>query len=379
MDDIRMAHVCVDRPLPLPDLERASDIAVDMRPDNRHELEGVEGVELHPQAMALLRGKFWPVGHKIKVGFLGGTKTTQARVFAWTKEWSKYAMLDYVQVDPGDAEVRIAFQSGEGSWSFLGTDILSIKRNQITMNLGWIDDDTSDVEVRRVTLHELGHTNGAAHEHQSPGAGGPEWNLPAVYAFFGGPPNSWSHDEIDAQVVEKLKVSQTQFTAFDPTSIMAYEFNPPLVKVRIPGNTQLSPMDKQFITSIYPGRDGVVVPKPAPPVPVSDLPVVEVGAPGLRAVIPGGPKPAALLLHKAKANDFRISVIVRGTGGHAPIVTLAKSDGDGKKSLILSKDADGAYITNPMVSRPAGDYLLSIYHPLAGHGGYCRVEAKYAA
>jgi serralysin len=384
MDEIRASRVCVDRPLSIPDLERASDIAVDMRPDNRHELEGIEGVELPRPAMARMRGKQHPVGAKLKVGFLDGDRETQDRVFEVAQEWSKYGNLDYVRAEPRDADVRISFRTGEGSWSNVGADIYSIRYPNPTMVLGWINRSTPKVELWRTGLHEFGHTNSYVHEHQSPGAGGLEWLIDPrtgeeyAYAFYGGPPNSWSHDETFQQVIEKYSVTQTQFTAFDAVSIMLYPVGPPLVKFRVEGGNVLSLMDKQFHAASYPGRDGVVVVPPPPPVPVSDLPVVEVGAPGLRAVIPGGPKPARLLLHKAKADDFVINVIVRGTGGHAPIVTLAKSDGDGTKQMKLAKDKDGAYVTEPKVGRPAGDYLLSIYHPLAGHGGFCWVEARHA-
>ena len=69
-----------------------------------------------------------------------------------------------MQASPGTAgDVRISLQ-GEGFWSYLGTDILQVPRNQPTMNLEGFSIDTSDAEYRRVVRHETGHTLGFPHE-----------------------------------------------------------------------------------------------------------------------------------------------------------------------------------------------------------------------
>jgi serralysin len=377
MDSIRMAHVCVDRPLRLPQIQRASAIAADVRSDNRPAfVRELPAHVWHPEEMALLTGKLWPVGKQLSVGFMGGSKATQARVLKQMQQWSQYAAITFAQADPHDAEVRIAFRPGEGSWSYLGTDILSIPRGQETMNLGWIDDSTSDIEVRRVALHEAGHTLAMVHEHESP-AEGIQWNKPAVYAFFSGPPNNWTHDEIDEQIFNKYAETVTQHTVFDPLSIMEYDFAPPLVLVRIPGNTNLSELDKSYIASVYP-LSGTKPPPPPPP--VGDLPVLVVGQPAIRGAIPGHGRPARFTLHKDKAGEFLIDAAIRGSARRAPIVTLSRPDGSDKLKLAMAQSHSdkGIYVTNPTVKAPSGDYLLSIYHPLAGHGGFCRVEAKYA-
>src|SRR6185295_18692300 len=128
------------------------------------------------------------------------------------------------------ADIRISFNADPGSWSAVGTDCLVadfFKPAEPTMNFGWLRDDTDDEEWRRVVVHEFGHAIGAIHEHQNP-RGGIKWNLPAVYAYFSGPPNNWTKEEIDFNVVQKYSINQLNATSFDRSSIMLYSFPPQL-------------------------------------------------------------------------------------------------------------------------------------------------------
>ena len=54
--------------------------------------------------------------------------------------------------------------TGDGYWSYLGTDILQIPKDQPTMCLQDMDTQ-SEAELRRVVRHETGHTLGFPHEH----------------------------------------------------------------------------------------------------------------------------------------------------------------------------------------------------------------------
>lgn len=58
--------------------------------------------------------------------------------------------------------------TGQGSWSYLGTDATRVPKESFTMNLGFVD--------RPTVLHEFGHSLGLIHEHQSPFPGGFEWD-----------------------------------------------------------------------------------------------------------------------------------------------------------------------------------------------------------
>ena len=62
--------------------------------------------------------------------------------------------------------------TGQGSWSYLGTDATRVPKESFTMNLGYVD--------RPTVLHEFGHSLGLIHEHQSPFPGGFEWNREEV-------------------------------------------------------------------------------------------------------------------------------------------------------------------------------------------------------
>ena len=68
------------------------------------------------------------------------------------------------------------------------------------MNFGWIDADSAEEELRSVVLHEFGHALGLIHEHQNPVAG-IYWNREAVIRELSGPPNSWSVEEIEFNVL----------------------------------------------------------------------------------------------------------------------------------------------------------------------------------
>src|ERR1700744_316601 len=72
---------------------------------------------------ALLKAAKWNPGDVITVRFLGGDPELQARVQKVAEEWTAPDManltLDFR--DQGPTDIRIAFQEGNGSWSYLGT------------------------------------------------------------------------------------------------------------------------------------------------------------------------------------------------------------------------------------------------------------------
>ena len=97
------------------------------------------------------------------------------------------------------------------------------------------------------------------HEHQHPRAGIAR-NRAAVIRELSGPPNNWSEAVIQRNVFGLYSESETNFSAFDPKSIMLYFF-PKTWTLDGKGtgvNEALSEIDQTFIASIYPGAASVV-------------------------------------------------------------------------------------------------------------------------
>jgi len=202
---------------------------------------------------ALLLGAKWPSGSQITIRFLDGDAAIQERVKSVARTWTDLTNLRFIWTTRAPTDIRIAFMPGNGSWSYLGTQCRNIPEPKPTMNYGWLTADSSDDEVRRVVLHEFGHAVGLIHEHQSPSGGGIKWNVAAVVADLGGPPNNWDRATIENNMFAKYKdVAATQDV--DATSIMMY----PIPKTwTLDGteaglNTELSENDIAFIKKQYP-------------------------------------------------------------------------------------------------------------------------------
>ena len=128
---------------------------------------------------------------------------------------------------PQDATVRIGFDPGDGSWSYVGRDVLGTRdAGERTMNFGW---PLTTPYGRDTALHEIGHTLGLEHEHQNPFAG-IVWDEQAVKSYFRGPPNSWNDGQIAHNILDKISVKAVKGSEWDPDSVMEYEFEPGLVK-----------------------------------------------------------------------------------------------------------------------------------------------------
>jgi hypothetical protein len=224
-------HLCVDRIAPLsPSI---------LLPDGR---------------LAGLRAKIWPAHQRVlHVRFLEGNPRLHQRIKRIASQWMEYADIHFVFDNAADAAIRISFARG-ASWSYLGTDALdpSLAPDAPTMNFGWLTPATAHDEVQRVVLHEFGHALGIVHEHQSPAAAIP-WNREAVYAYFAGPPNYWSPEQIDFNIFQRYQHEHTNSSEFDPASIMLYPIPPEFTdgKLSIGWNRTLSATDCDFVGRLY--------------------------------------------------------------------------------------------------------------------------------
>ena len=157
--------------------------------------------------------------------------------------------------DDKDAQIRISFKQ-DGSWAFLGKDSLAIPDSEPNVNFGWLTGKSSREEVEMVVIHEFGHVLGLQHEHSNP-ASTLEWDRPAVYKLFAGPPNFWSRDIVDQHVFAIWPPAYFPIhKVFDRESIMMYEMPADYFvdKNAITRNSQLSALDKQFVAAFYPLR-----------------------------------------------------------------------------------------------------------------------------
>jgi Astacin (Peptidase family M12A) len=124
-----------------------------------------------------------------------------------------------------DAQVRIGFMQGDGSWSYIGRDILGQGPGQRTMNFGW---DLTQPKGKDTALHEIGHTIGFPHEHQNPKSG-IVWNEPAVYADLAGKPNFWKQEKTFDNIIRKLDPNDVDGSEWDKDSVMHYPFKHGLI------------------------------------------------------------------------------------------------------------------------------------------------------
>jgi hypothetical protein len=197
---------------------------------------------------------FWKPGTLLHVKFLHGEPWIQQKVAAYANEWTRYANLSFVFDNHPQAQIRIAFLDN-GSWSAVGLMALDRQRYPLerpTMNFGWLSADLPEDAFAHVVLHEFGHALGMLHEHQGP-ATGVRWNTQAVIDDLAG---VWTREQIDSQIFQRYAGPETQFTAFDPESIMLYWIPAHWTSdgQAFPQQTRLSQADKAFMRSCYPGR-----------------------------------------------------------------------------------------------------------------------------
>src|SRR5436305_14564503 len=132
--------------------------------------------------------------------------------------WSQYANINFSFTNADSANIRIAVDNDGTSWSYIGTGNLSVSQDKPTMNFGWFNDTTPDMEFSRVVVHEFGHALGCIHEQASPAAHIP-WNKPVVYAWYL-EPLGWNQAQVDSQVFAVVPQQGTWETLFDRFSIM---------------------------------------------------------------------------------------------------------------------------------------------------------------
>jgi hypothetical protein len=349
-------RACIDRVPPAEKLIEAAELAVKENPANVPIVHVHPGMGVAPptrQELAGITGKKWQNGKRLRARFLDGTQSVQQRVEEHAKRWSDHANITVDFVTDDDAEIRISFEQ-EGSWSYIGTTALVIDKAEPTMNFGWLEEDTPDEEYERVVVHEFGHALFCIHEHQNPSTNIP-WDKDAVYAYYMGPPNFWTKEQVDQNLFARYSTDITQFTDFDPKSIMLYpvpnEFT--IGDFEVGFNTTLSDTDKSFIATVYP----------------KDEPEVE-------ELVVDGPAVEASINGHGEIDRFRFEVF---SGAKHVIETEGATDvvmallGPDDPTLLVGQDDDSGKGSNAKIEAALepGAYEVRVRHFLpTGSGNY---------
>lgn len=249
---------CTPKHLPSAMLEHAADHAININPINRPPVERLSRLlpagTVNKGFLAVLTAKRWKTnGVRLTVGFLDDPPADlRARIISHMNAWDRTAKVQFTET-AGDAQVRIARVAGDGYWSYLGTDVLLIEKDQPTMNLEGFTMQTRDSEFHRVVRHETGHTLGFPHEHMRGELVERIDREKAIEYYMAS--QGWSREEVIAQVLTPIENGSLLGTSrADSNSIMCYQIPGALTVDGEPiaGGLDIDDLDYGFAAICYP-------------------------------------------------------------------------------------------------------------------------------
>ena len=315
-----------------------------------------------PDGSEQFRGpKAWMNGTTLSYYFFRDPAVNEANVDIVRRaiqEWQSLEIgLDFKEVTTLDnAQLRIGFNPGDGSWSYVGRDAENIPADQRTMNFGW--DLTANGGLNTV-LHEFGHVLGFSEEHRNPNAG-IVWDEEKVYKTMAGPPNYWSREQTYRTIISKGEPGQ-YYGPWDPDSIMHFAFDKDLILEPSEYRNGLAPTpglsdgDKQKARFLYP-------PKPLHPalVPLEAVPLTM--QPGEQANFTVVPSQARL--HHIQSFGPGEIVMMLFEDNNGQLATIAADDNTGQdRSAQISTElyVGRRYILRVRLFLPRGDTALMMW------------------
>lgn len=184
------------------------------------------------------------------------------RVLEIANQWKPFTGFEFRESASSNSPIRCGFNPNGGHYSYVGVEsVFPANQNQKSMNLGMDEQRLGALPYNQsVVLHEFGHAIGLVHEHNSPGAGGPQFKTAETLQYFR-QTQGWTDAEIRNNVLNRYQQNELlRFTNFDEFSIMLYAFPGELIVGGKPTrqNLQLSNTDKSFVRALY-GLTGPIV------------------------------------------------------------------------------------------------------------------------
>ena len=250
---------CRLKRLPKNMLVEAAKTATRINPVNYPRMDrmagAIKGFRASPQRIAVMTTSYWgAAGVKLTVGFLDNPPADlRKHILLHMNAWNKNANVQFVTGNT-DPQVRISRVGGKdgGYWSYVGTEIVHIPKDEATMNLEAFTMDTPESEFHRVVRHETGHTRGFPHEHMRRALVEKIDRKKAIDYFKR--MDGWDEQETIDQVLTPIEEAVIRGTVADPKSIMCYQIPGEITKDGKPivGGLDIDQSDYAFASQIYP-------------------------------------------------------------------------------------------------------------------------------